>query len=70
MDKPRLKTTNLHVNWLITRHTVFLVCDVNQGVILFSCEFCKIFKNTFYTEHLQVTASVKIEMQDKIMTSK
>ena len=22
-----------------------------------SCEFCKIFKNTFFTEHLRVTAS-------------
>ena len=24
---------------------------------LFSCEFCEIFKNTFYIEHLRVTAS-------------
>ena len=24
---------------------------------MFSCEFCKIFKNTFSTEHLQATAS-------------
>ena len=24
---------------------------------VFSCEFCKIFKNTFFTEHLQMTAS-------------
>ena len=24
----------------------------------FSCEFCEIFKNTFFTEHLWVTASV------------
>ena len=23
---------------------------------MFSCEFCKIFKNTFFTEHLRVTA--------------
>ena len=22
---------------------------------MFSCEFCKIFKNTFFTEHLRVT---------------
>ena len=25
---------------------------------MFSCEFCKIFKNTFFTEHLWTTASV------------
>ena len=40
-------------------HTVFFVCKVNQGVILFSCKFCKISKNTFFTEHLWVIASEK-----------
>ena len=25
---------------------------------VFSCEFCEIFKNTFFTEHLQATASL------------
>ena len=25
---------------------------------MFSCEFCELFKNTFFTEHLQATASV------------
>ena len=25
---------------------------------MFSCEFCEIFKNNFFTEHLQVTTSV------------
>ena len=25
---------------------------------MFSCEFCKIFKNTFFTEHLWMTASI------------
>ena len=24
---------------------------------VFSCEFCEIFKNTFFTEHLRTTAS-------------
>ena len=38
-------------------------------MILFSCAFCKISKNTFFKEHLWATASVKIEMQGKIMTS-
>ena len=41
-----------------------------QGLILFSFEFCKISNYTFFTEHVWVTASVKIEMQVKIMTSK
>ena len=26
---------------------------------VFSCEFCEIFKNTFFTERLQTTAFVK-----------
>ena len=29
---------------------------------MFSCKFCEIFKNTFFTEHFQVTAS-DIRMQ-------
>ena len=54
-------------------HRIFLVCEVNQGVqgvILCSCKFCKISKNTFFIEHLWATASVKIKVQVKIMTSK
>ena len=27
----------------------------------FSCEFCEIFKNTFFTEHLWVSVSVKYQ---------
>ena len=27
---------------------------------VFSCEFCEIFNNTFFTEHLRTTASVII----------
>ena len=26
---------------------------------MFSCEFCEILKNTFFTEHLWATASVE-----------
>ena len=52
------------------RHTVFLVYKANQRVILFSCEFCEISKNTFFTEHLRATGSGKTEIQGKIMTSK
>ena len=28
--------------------------------LLFSCEFCEIFKNTFFTEHLFVTVSLDL----------
>ena len=27
---------------------------------VFFCEFCEIFKNTFFTEHLRATASVSL----------
>ena len=30
---------------------------------LFSCEFCEISNNTFFIEHLQVTASVKVKTE-------
>ena len=39
---------------------VFLACIfINKEILaqVFSCEFCKISKNTFFTEHLWVTAS-------------
>ena len=32
---------------------------------MFSCEFCEIFKNTFFTEHLQTTASVQPPLLQK-----
>ena len=30
---------------------------------VFSCEFCKIFKNTVFTEHLRATASVGLFLE-------
>ena len=36
-------------------------------VQLFSCEFCEIFKNTFFTEHLRTTASVRREFVLNVM---
>ena len=30
---------------------------------MFLCEFCEISKNTFFTEHLSATASVKCKMK-------
>ena len=68
MDKLRLKKTNLHRNY--ETHNVFLLYKVNQRVILFSCDFCEISKNTFFKEHLRATGSGKTEIQGKIMTSK
>ena len=33
---------------------------INKEILVqvFSCEFCEIFKNTFFTEHLRTTASI------------
>ena len=40
---------------------------------VFSCEFCEMFKNIFFTEHLRTTASVKWKQQiigrDKLSTA-
>ena len=33
----------------------------SQSAQVFSCEFCKIFNNTFFTEHLRTTASIYIK---------
>ena len=33
---------------------------------VFSCEFCEIFKNTFFTEHLRATASERISLKNFI----
>ena len=33
------------------------VAGLRPETQLFSCEFCEITKNTFFTEHLRVTAS-------------
>ena len=35
---------------------------------MFSCEFCEISKNTFFTEHLCATASGKIIVQNHLAT--
>ena len=32
---------------------------------VFSCEFCEIFKSTFFTEHLQATASISFKSVKK-----
>ena len=37
-----------------------------KKVPVFSCEFFKIFKNTFFTEHLRATASVVLMPAQKI----
>ena len=40
--------------------TAAVVNKVTGLTLMFSCEFCKISKNTFSTEHLQTTASCGI----------
>ena len=42
---------NLQENNFIIKETLAQV---------FSCEFCQIFKNTFFTEHLRVSASILV----------
>ena len=42
--------------------SLFLSCHFIKKETLaqgFSCDFCKIFKNTFFTKHLWMTASMK-----------
>ena len=46
-----IKTANTGVLWKM----VFL--DISQNSQVFSCEFCEISKNTFFTEHHWMTAS-------------
>ena len=36
--------------------------------LVFSCELCEIFKDTFFTEHLRAIASVRIIPDHKILT--
>ena len=33
---------------------------------VFSCEFCKICKNTLYTEHFPATVSVKVKVTCRV----
>ena len=45
-------------------------CMKNVGVFcqqVFSCEFCQISKNTYFTEHLWATAYVTLLNIDQIM---
>ena len=35
----------------------FTVKQMCQSLFFFSCEFCEIFKNTFYIEHIWTNAS-------------
>ena len=47
-------------------------CNFNKKetlVQVFSCEFCEIFTNTFYTEHLWVAASTKKNCKKQIKKS-
>ena len=53
---------SVHLIFLRFRKVIFRLqaCNFIQKETLaqvFSCEFCEIFKNTFFTEHLWTTAS-------------
>ena len=47
---------NIHRKHLCLRPAIFIKKETLTQ--LFSCEFCEIFKNTFFTEHLWTTASL------------
>ena len=47
-------------SWLFCKKTL-QNSQKNNLAQVFSCEFCEIFKNTFFTEHLRETASVTIK---------
>ena len=47
------------VNKDIAKFTGKHLCQNETVVQVFSCEFCDIFKNTFFIEHLRTTASEK-----------
>ena len=50
-----LENTCARVSFLIKLQA--LACNDNKKeTLVFSCEFCKMFKNTFLTEHLRETA--------------
>ena len=53
-------------NFYETVNRTFNMEDAEAATVFF-CEFCKIFKNTFFTEHLWVTASVSsmLSSEDK-----
>ena len=48
---------------ILKNFTKFTVNKVKKETLaqVFSCEFCEIFKNAFFTEHLRATASVFIK---------
>ena len=52
------ENTCARVSFLIKLQALACNFTKNKTVAqMFSCEFCKIFKNTFFTEHLWTTAS-------------
>ena len=40
-----------------TRVVVFIKKTVLKNFAIFTCEYCKIFKTTYFEEHLQTAAS-------------
>ena len=55
------KFTGKELRWSLFFNKVSGLCNVfikeTQTRFLFSCEFCKILKNAFFSKHLRATAS-------------
>ena len=48
-------------------------CSIEKGVLknlaqVFSCEFCEIFKNTFFTKHLRMTALLLLTTGEYVLS--
>ena len=56
------KFTGKHVCQSLFFHKVAGLITVKKETLaqVFSCEFCEIFKDTFFTEHLRTSASAQI----------
>ena len=72
MDKQRLKTTNLHVNWLIMRHTQsFLYVKSIKEWFCFPVNFAKILRTPFLQNTsrrlllLRLKCKIKLWLQSK-----
>ena len=54
------ENTCVRVSSLINLHVWGLQLKKRTPTYLFSCDFCKIFNITFYTEHLRTTAFARV----------
>ena len=54
------KFRNIHRKTPVLESFFNKVTDLQTPTQVFSCEYCEIFKNTYFEEHLQTTASASV----------